>query len=49
MFDTNYIVKIEETETIKFLSADEDIKPAIIVSTVNGMYAFKLANCWETD
>ncbi|CAG5102960.1 Protein of unknown function [Cotesia congregata] len=49
MFDTNYIVKIEETKTIKFLSADEDIKPAIIVSTVNGMYAFKLANCWETD
>ncbi|KAH0563752.1 hypothetical protein KQX54_005724 [Cotesia glomerata] len=39
MFDTNYIVKIEETKTIKFLSADEDIKPAIIVSTVNGMHS----------
>ncbi|KAH0549733.1 hypothetical protein KQX54_013242 [Cotesia glomerata] len=49
MFDVDYIIKIEETENIKFVSADEDIMPAVIISTVNGRYAFKLANCWETD
>lgn len=49
IFNTEYIVKIEEFETFQFIDIYEDITPAVKISTVNGIYAFKLANCWETD